>query len=130
MAKFGDGLQVFFVMALAMGFLDQEMECAFFFGILHFDVGEDLVYDIARHVDSSVHMFEDWGLQFPKTEDGRYVREGKWRVMIHGDSYKPIFADAAKKAIGSENVYQRVFVSHLLKDKRRATNSTEDKHIL
>jgi len=23
---------------------------------------EDLVYDIARHVDSSVHLFEKWGL--------------------------------------------------------------------
>jgi adenylylsulfate reductase, subunit A len=23
---------------------------------------EDLTYDIARHVDSSVHMFEEWGL--------------------------------------------------------------------
>ena len=26
--------------------------------------------------------------------------------------------EAAKKAIGEENVYQRVFISHLLKDKR------------
>ena len=32
---------------------------------------EDLVYDIACHVDSAVHMFEDWGLPFFKTEDGR-----------------------------------------------------------
>ncbi|MHB8331581.1 MAG: FAD-binding protein, partial [Candidatus Dormibacteria bacterium] len=30
---------------------------------------EDLVYDIARHVDSSVHMFEKWGLPIFKTED-------------------------------------------------------------
>ena len=43
---------------------------------------EDLVYDIARHVDSTVHMFEDWGLPFFKTEDGRYKREGRWQVMI------------------------------------------------
>ena len=25
-------------------------------------VREDLVYDVARHVDSSVHLFEKWGL--------------------------------------------------------------------
>ena len=81
---------------------------------------EDLVFDIARHVDASVHMFEDWGLPFFKTPEGRYVREGKWQVMIHGESYKPIVSEAAKKAIGQENVYQRVFISHLLKDKRDA----------
>src|SRR5258705_9070713 len=35
---------------------------------------EDLVYDIARHVDSSVHLFEKWGLPIFKTEDGKYKR--------------------------------------------------------
>ena len=80
--------------------------------------GEDLVYDIARHVDSAVHMFEDWGLPFVKTEDGHFVREGKWQIMIHGESFKPIVAEAAKMAIGSENVYQRISISHLLKDRR------------
>jgi adenylylsulfate reductase subunit A len=77
---------------------------------------EDLVYDIARHVDSSVHMFEKWGLPIFKNEDGRYKREGRWQIMIHGESYKPIVAEAAKKAIGPENVYERLFVSHVLKD--------------
>ena len=77
---------------------------------------EDLVYDIARHVDESVHMFEEWGLPFFKNEDGTYKREGKWQVMIHGESYKPIVAEAAKKAIGEGNVYERIFVSHLLTD--------------
>ena len=79
---------------------------------------EDIVYDIARHVDNSVHQFEEWGLPFIKNEDGSYQREGRWQVMIHGESYKPIVAEAAKKAIGVENVYQRIFISHILKDKR------------
>lgn len=78
---------------------------------------EDVVYDIARHVDSTVHMFEEWGLPFFKTEDGKYKREGRWQIMIHGESYKPIVAEAARRAIGEENVYERVFVSHLLLDK-------------
>ena len=26
-------------------------------------VREDLAYDMARHVDSAVHMFEEWGLR-------------------------------------------------------------------
>ena len=79
---------------------------------------EDLVYDIARNVDSTVHMFEEWGLPFFKTEDGRYKREGRWQVMIHGESYKPIVAEAAKKAVGEDNVYERIFISHLLTDTR------------
>ena len=79
---------------------------------------EDLVYDIARHVDESVHMFEEWGLAFPKTPEGRYVRDGRWQVRIDGDSYKPIVARAAKEAIGEDNVFQRIFISHLLRDKR------------
>ena len=78
---------------------------------------EDVVYDIARHVDSTVHMFEEWGLPFFKTEDGKYKREGRWQIMIHGESYKPIVAEGARRAIGEENVYERIFVSHLLLDK-------------
>ncbi|GIS45684.1 MAG: hypothetical protein Ct9H90mP18_00160 [Gammaproteobacteria bacterium] len=29
-------------------------------------VREDLAYDVARHVDSTVHMFEEWGLPLMK----------------------------------------------------------------
>jgi adenylylsulfate reductase subunit A len=78
---------------------------------------EDLVYDVARNVDSTVHMFEDWGLPFFKEPDGRYKREGRWQVMIHGESYKPIVAEAAKKAVGEGNVYERIFMSHVLLDR-------------
>ncbi|MDH3318760.1 MAG: adenylyl-sulfate reductase subunit alpha [Betaproteobacteria bacterium] len=80
-------------------------------------VREDLGYDIARHVDASVHQFEEWGLPMmkdPKT--GRYQREGKWQIMIHGESYKPIVAEAARKA--ATEVYNRIMVTHLLMDKK------------
>jgi adenylylsulfate reductase subunit A len=61
-------------------------------------------------------MFEEWGLPIFKTEDGRYKREGRWQIMIHGESYKPIVAEAAKAAVGDGNVYERIFVSHPLLD--------------
>ena len=80
-------------------------------------VREDLGYDIARHVDGSVHQFEEWGLPMmkdPKT--GRYQREGKWQIMIHGESYKPIVAEAARKA--ATEVYNRIMVTHLLMDNK------------
>ena len=81
-------------------------------------VREDLGYDIARHVDSSVHMFEEWGLPIMKDEEtSRYKREGKWQIMIHGESYKPIVAEAACKA--ATEVYNRIMVTHLLMDKTR-----------
>ena len=79
-------------------------------------VREDLVYDVARHVDSSVHLFEEWGLPIWKTDEGKYVREGPWQIMINGESYKPIVAEAAKTAVGPENLYERVIVTHLLND--------------
>ena len=81
-------------------------------------VREDLGYDIARHVDATVHKFEEWGLPImrdPKT--GRYQREGKWQIMIHGESYKPIVAEAARKA--ASDVYNRIMVTHLLMDKTK-----------
>jgi adenylylsulfate reductase subunit A len=41
-------------------------------------VREDLAYDMARHVDSTVHKFEEWGLPFMKDPDtGRYLSVGK-----------------------------------------------------
>ena len=60
---------------------------------------EDLVYNIARHVDSTVHLFEKWGLKIWTDEEGKYVHEGRWQLMINGESYKVIIAEAAKNAI-------------------------------
>jgi adenylylsulfate reductase subunit A len=86
---------------------------------------DDLVYDIGRHVDETVHLFEEWGLPIWKTKEtegiplkdgGKPVRSGRWQIMINGESYKPIVAEAAKKALGIENIYERVFIVKLLLD--------------
>ncbi len=78
-------------------------------------VREDLAYDMARHVDSTVHKFEEWGLPLMRDpETGRYQREGKWQIMIHGESYKPIVAEAARKS--ADKIYNRIMVTHLLMD--------------
>jgi len=82
-------------------------------------VREDLLFDMARHVDSAVHQFEDWGMPImkdPKT--GHYLREGRWQIMIHGESYKPMVAEAAKKS--ADKVYNRICVTHLLMDDSQA----------
>ncbi len=76
---------------------------------------EDLVANIARHVDSTVHLFEKWGLPIWKDEEGNYVNEGRWQIMIHGESYKNIVSEAAKNALSElgENgaYYERIFIT-------------------
>jgi len=75
---------------------------------------EDLVANIARHVDSTVHLFEKWGLPIWKDAEGNYVHEGRWQLMINGESYKVIVAEAAKNALGMDNIYERVFITEPL----------------
>jgi adenylylsulfate reductase subunit A len=79
---------------------------------------EDLVANIARHVDSTVHMFEKWGLPIWKDQEGGYVHEGRWQLMINGESYKVIVAEAAKNALAEAGAeyYERVFLTHPLMD--------------
>ncbi len=79
---------------------------------------EDLVYDIARHVDSSVHLFEKWGLPIWLDEEGKYVHEGRWQLMINGESYKVIVAEAAKNALTQQGgeYFERVFITEPIMD--------------
>ena len=99
---------------------------------------DDLVYDIGRVVDDSVHLFEEWGLPIWKTDaegvrhdgadalregipalkdGGKPVRSGKWQIMINGESYKPIVAEAATKALGLARIEERIFIVKLVNDK-------------
>ncbi|MGQ9687235.1 MAG: adenylyl-sulfate reductase subunit alpha [Desulfobaccales bacterium] len=101
-------------------------------------IREDLVHSLGCHVDQTVFDFEEWGLPIWKkdkeghTVDGQVAkdeglpllkdggtpcRSGRWQIMINGESYKVIVAEAAKNALGMDNVYERVFVVKLLTDK-------------
>lgn len=81
---------------------------------------DDLVANIARHVDSTVHLYEKWGLPIWKDEKGGYVHEGRWQLMINGESYKVVVAEAAKNAIASlgdkGQIFERVFIVEPLLD--------------
>jgi adenylylsulfate reductase subunit A len=104
-------------------------------------VREDLIYSLGAHVDQTVHDFQDWGLPIwqkdaeghtvdgqvardeglPLLKDGgKCVRSGKWQCMINGESYKVIVAEAAKNALGMDNIYERVFIVKLLTDKNNS----------
>ena len=109
-------------------------------------IREELVYDLGRVVDDSVHLFEDWGLliwkkdsegksldgaqakneEMPSLRDGGTpVRSGRWQLMINGESYKVLVAEAGKLALENnrketgvdQNLFERVFVVKLLMDK-------------
>ena len=77
----------------------------------------DLTYDVGRHVDPSVHLLDSWGLPMVRdsANGGKYTREGRWQILIHGESYKPIVAEAASKA--ATEVVNRAVITHLLMDK-------------
>jgi len=78
-------------------------------------VREDLLFDMARHVDSAVHQFEEWGMPIMRDpKSGSYLREGRWQIMIHGESYKPLVAEAATKS--ADKTFNRICVTHLLMD--------------
>jgi adenylylsulfate reductase subunit A len=81
---------------------------------------QDLVYDVARHVDSTVKHFDKWGLPIWKDEEGKYRKSGEWQVMISGESYKIIVAEAAQNAMealgDNGQIIERVMITHLLKD--------------
>ena len=95
---------------------------------------DDLAYDLGRNVDDSVHLFEEWGLPIWKTDEngerhdgaqglpalkdgGKPVRSGKWQIMINGESYKWIVAEATKKALGMDRIQERIFIVKLVNDK-------------
>jgi adenylylsulfate reductase subunit A len=87
---------------------------------------EDLVANIARHVDSTVHLFEKWGLPIWKDAEGKYVHEGRWQLMINGESYKVVVAEAAKNALlqdGLGEIYERVFIVGPLMDGDRCAGA-------
>jgi len=94
-------------------------------------IREDLVFDLGRHVDDSVHLFEKWGLPIWKAigtdknlkleEGGVPRRTGRWQVAISGESYKCIVAEAAKSAMASYDkaeYLERVFIVKLLLDSK------------
>ncbi len=102
-------------------------------------IREDLVHSLGCHVDQSVHDFEEWGLpiwkkdaeghtvdgQVAKDEEipllkdgGNPCRSGRWQIMINGESYKVIVGEAAKNALGTDNIFERVFIVKLLTDKK------------
>ena len=57
-------------------------------------IREDLVYSIAKRLNSVTQRLEDMGLAIFKDENGAYVQRGKRSIKINGENIKPILAGA------------------------------------
>jgi adenylylsulfate reductase subunit A len=51
-----------------------------------------------------VNLFEKWGMKIWLDENGEYVKEGSWKIMIKGEYYKVIVDEEDKKDIGMEKI--------------------------
>jgi adenylylsulfate reductase subunit A len=62
-----------------------------------------------------------------KDSEGNYVFEGPWQLMINGESYKVIIAEAAKNALAelgdNGSYYERVFITEPLMDGDRVAGA-------
>lgn len=55
-------------------------------------VREDLVYTMAKRLNSSAERLEEFGLPILKDEEGNYMPRGKRSIKINGENIKPILA--------------------------------------
>jgi adenylylsulfate reductase subunit A len=70
--------------------------------------------------DDGKNMDGKKGLKTGSLKSGaKPVRTGKWQIMINGESYKRIVAEAAKLALGDENILERCFIVELILDKNK-----------
>lgn len=60
-------------------------------------IREDLVYTIAKRLNSVVQKIEKLGLTILKDQNGDYVKRGRWNIKINGENIKPILASAVLK---------------------------------
>jgi len=64
-------------------------------------IREDLVYSIAKRLNSVTKRLEDLGLPILKDAKGEYVQRGKRSIKINGENIKPLLAEAIS---GKDNI--------------------------
>lgn len=82
-------------------------------------IREDLTLSLAKRLDDTTHLLEEWGVPFPKDENGGYLRRGRWDIDMYGEHMKPIMSEKVK-SLGVE-VLNRVYATNLIVDNGRVT---------
>ncbi len=81
-------------------------------------IREDLVYSIAKEVNSVVNLLEEWGLPIPKDETGMPYVRGRGSIIVQGERIKPIIAQATKNT--KAKILNRIVVTNLIIKKNKA----------
>ena len=81
-------------------------------------VREDLVYTIAKKLNSVTKKIETLGLPILKDDNGEYVTRGKRSIKINGENIKPILADAVKRYSNIEVLNGLNIIDYIVKDNR------------
>ncbi len=75
-------------------------------------IREDLVLTLAERLNEGVKRLETYGLPIATDSNGKYLRRGRWGVVIFGERLKPILAEqVAKKEV---TVLNRINVTGLV----------------
>lgn len=64
-------------------------------------VRKDLIYSIAKKLNSVTDKIEKYGLTILKDKNGRYVCRGKRSIKINGENIKPLISNVVK---GKDNI--------------------------
>ncbi len=80
-------------------------------------IREDLTLSLAKRLDDTTHLLNEWGVPFPKNENGDFIRRGRWDIDMYGEHMKPIIAEKIK-SLGIE-VLNRVYATNLIKSENR-----------
>lgn len=80
-------------------------------------IRKDLVYSIAKGLNSAVRDVEEMGLPIEKNNDGTYKMRGKRSIRICGERLKPILAEAVCKT--KTQVLNRVVATNFIYDGER-----------
>lgn len=81
-------------------------------------IREDLVYTIAKRLNSVTKTIEDYGLPILKDEEGNYKSRGKRSIKINGENIKPLLADQVAKRKNIEVLNGINIIDYILKDNK------------
>ncbi len=81
-------------------------------------IREDLVYTIAKRLNSVTEKIESLGLPILKDENGEYVTRGKRSIKINGENIKPILKNAVENYNNIEVLNNTNIIDYIVKDNR------------
>ncbi len=80
-------------------------------------IREDLVYSIAKRLNTVTKKMEELGLPILKDENGNYVQRGRGSIKINGENIKPLLSEAVYKHRSIEVLNKVNMIDYLVHDR-------------